>query len=111
MTESELHKNLATIGESFTRIQKQELRSQEREEAALLIGQFGIGLLSAFAVARRVEFFTRSYQPAVLAAVDLRGQHPLQHRVRAQRRHRHRVVLHLLDSRSTCSTRNACAKP
>lgn len=62
MTESELHKNLATIGESFTRIRKQELRGQQREEAALLIGQFGIGLLSAFAIARQVEFFTHTYQ-------------------------------------------------
>src|ERR1700676_2484982 len=62
MTEEELHKNLATIGESFTRIQKEELRGKQRQEAALLIGQFGIGLLSAFAIARKVEFFTRSYQ-------------------------------------------------
>jgi molecular chaperone HtpG len=63
MTEDDLHKNLATIGESFTRIQKEDLRGKQREEAALLIGQFGIGLLSAFAIARKVEFFTRSYQP------------------------------------------------
>lgn len=63
MTEEGLHKNLATIGESFTRIQKDDLRGKQREEAALLIGQFGIGLLSAFAIARKVEFFTRSYQP------------------------------------------------
>src|SRR5438132_7543265 len=63
MTEEELHKNLATIGESFTRIQKEDLRGQQREEAALLIGQFGIGLLSAFAIAHKLEFFTRSYQP------------------------------------------------
>jgi len=63
MTQDELHKNLATIGESFTRIQKEDLRGRQRDEAALLIGQFGIGLLSAFAIARKVEFFTRSYQP------------------------------------------------
>jgi molecular chaperone HtpG len=62
MTEEELHKNLATIGESFTRMQKEDLRGKQREEAALLIGQFGIGLLSAFAIARQVEFYTRSYQ-------------------------------------------------
>src|SRR5689334_10607463 len=40
MTEDDLHKNLATIGESFTRIQKEDLRGKHREEAALLIGQF-----------------------------------------------------------------------
>ncbi len=32
------------------------------QEAALLIGQFGIGLLSAFSVSKRVEVYTRSYR-------------------------------------------------
>jgi len=61
MTEQELHDNLATIGESFTRVQREQLRGQDAQQAAMLIGQFGIGMLSAFSVARRVEFFTRSY--------------------------------------------------
>jgi molecular chaperone HtpG len=62
MTEDELHKNLSTVGESFTRIQKDELRDANAQEAALLIGQFGIGLLSAFSISERVEVYTRSYQ-------------------------------------------------
>nr|VFJ47404.1 MAG: molecular chaperone HtpG [Candidatus Kentron sp. FW] len=62
MTEEELHKNLATIGESFTRLQREELKSKDAREAALLIGQFGIGLLSAFSISERVEVVTRSYQ-------------------------------------------------
>nr|VFJ45025.1 MAG: molecular chaperone HtpG [Candidatus Kentron sp. FM]VFJ45504.1 MAG: molecular chaperone HtpG [Candidatus Kentron sp. FM]VFK06700.1 MAG: molecular chaperone HtpG [Candidatus Kentron sp. FM] len=62
MTEAELHKNLATIGESFTRLQREELKEKDAREAALLIGQFGIGLLSAFSISERVEVITRSYQ-------------------------------------------------
>lgn len=62
MTEDELHNNLSTVGESFTRIQKDELRDADAQEAALLIGQFGIGLLSAFSISDRVEVHTRSYQ-------------------------------------------------
>ncbi len=60
MTEEGLHKNLATIGESFTRIQREQLRKKDAHEAALLIGQFGIGLLSAFSISRQVEIITRS---------------------------------------------------
>ncbi|MCP4696790.1 MAG: hypothetical protein GY862_08065 [Gammaproteobacteria bacterium] len=61
MTAEELKKNLSTIGESFTRLQKEELRGKDAREA-LLIGQFGIGLLSAFSISGRVEVITRSYQ-------------------------------------------------
>ncbi|MCX7112151.1 MAG: ATP-binding protein [Proteobacteria bacterium] len=60
MTEAGLHKNLSTIGESFTRIQRDQLREKDAHEAALLIGQFGIGLLSAFSISRQVEIITRS---------------------------------------------------
>ena len=62
MTEDELHENLSTVGESFTRIQRDKLRGANAQEAALLIGQFGIGLLSAFSISKRVEVFTRSYK-------------------------------------------------
>nr|VFK58768.1 MAG: molecular chaperone HtpG [Candidatus Kentron sp. TUN] len=62
MTEEELHRNLATIGESFTRIQREEFKNKDAREAALLIGQFGIGLLSAFSISKRVEVITRSAQ-------------------------------------------------
>lgn len=63
MTEEELHKYLSTIGEGFTKIQKDALKGAGAQEALLLIGQFGIGLLSAFSVAEQVEVFTRSYLP------------------------------------------------
>lgn len=62
MTEEELHKYLSTIGEGFTKVQKDELRVVGAQEALLLIGQFGIGLLSAFSVANKVEVFTRSWK-------------------------------------------------
>ena len=63
MTEKELHSYLSTIGEGFTKLQKEELRISSAEEAKLLIGQFGIGLLSAFSVASKVEVYTRSFLP------------------------------------------------
>lgn len=63
MTEEELHENLATIGRSFTNIQKKELQGAGAQEALLLIGQFGIGLLSAFSISEQVEVFTKSYLP------------------------------------------------
>jgi len=65
MTEEELHKNLATIGESLSRIQRDQLREKDAREAALLIGQFGIGLLSAFSVSSRVEVTTRSFREGI----------------------------------------------
>ena len=63
MTEHELHEYLSTIGQGFTKIQRERLREMEAQEALLLIGQFGIGLLSAFSVADTVEVYTRSTQP------------------------------------------------
>jgi molecular chaperone HtpG len=60
MTESELHDYLSTIGQGFTKLQREELRKVDAQEALLLIGQFGIGLLSAFSVADKVEVYTRS---------------------------------------------------
>jgi molecular chaperone HtpG len=63
MTEEELHEYLSTIGRGFTELQKKDLREAGVQEALLLIGQFGIGLLSAFSVAEKVEIYTRSYQP------------------------------------------------
>lgn len=62
MTEEELHKNLATIGESFTNIQRGQLWDKDPQAASRLIGQFGIGLLSAFSISDYVEFLTLSYR-------------------------------------------------
>src|SRR5512136_2067941 len=63
MTEQELHDYLSTIGQGFTKIQREALRDANAQEALLLIGQFGIGLLSAFSVADKVEVYTRSCRP------------------------------------------------
>lgn len=56
MTEQEIREYLATIGRSGT------AEFRQRENIVELIGQFGIGLLSAFIVADRVVIETQSYQ-------------------------------------------------
>lgn len=60
LTEREIHDYLSTIGRSGTGELKAELRAGDGERAVALIGQFGIGLLSAFIVADAVEVVTRS---------------------------------------------------
>lgn len=55
LTEEEIHRFLATIGAGYTRL----LREQGDES---LIGQFGLGFLSAFVVADEVTVTTTSYQ-------------------------------------------------
>jgi molecular chaperone HtpG len=53
MTDEDLEHFLSTIGKSGTRLQKQDVSG--------LVGQFGIGFLAAFLVARRVEVQTKRY--------------------------------------------------
>jgi molecular chaperone HtpG len=60
LTDEEIHKHLSTIGSSGTRELRRDLQARDRAAAVQLIGQFGIGLLSAFIVAERVEITTRS---------------------------------------------------
>jgi molecular chaperone HtpG len=62
MTEPELHEYLSTIGQGFTKIRREALRGANAQEALSLIGQFGIGLLSAFSVSERVEVYTRTWR-------------------------------------------------
>lgn len=59
LTRADIHGYLSTIGRSGTGELKQRLRQGDIGEAAALIGQFGIGLLSAFMVADRVDVHTR----------------------------------------------------
>lgn len=59
LTRDDIHGYLSTIGRSGTGELKQRLRHGDVGEAAALIGQFGIGLLSAFMVADRVDVHTR----------------------------------------------------
>jgi molecular chaperone HtpG len=61
MTRQEIQESLSTIGSSITREFKNKLMNSNREAAEKLIGQFGLGLLSAFTVAHRVEIITTSY--------------------------------------------------
>ncbi|MEV4258621.1 HSP90 family protein, partial [Spirillospora sp. NPDC049652] len=57
LTEDEVHRLLATIGRSSKRDELGFARSD-------FLGQFGIGLLSAFLVADEIEVVTRSARPA-----------------------------------------------
>jgi molecular chaperone HtpG len=56
LTEDEIKTHLATVGRGYTRT----LRDQGQSDG--LIGYFGLGFLSAFVVASRVEVRTTSYQ-------------------------------------------------
>lgn len=61
LSEQEVHEYLSTIGRSGTDQFRRQLMEKGRyAEANSLIGQFGIGLLSAFVVAERVVVQTRS---------------------------------------------------
>ncbi len=63
MTENEINDYLSTIGRSGTDEFRQQLIQLGRKAEVSLIGQFGIGLLSCFVVADKVEVITRSSQP------------------------------------------------
>ena len=53
LTEEEIRTYLATIGRGYTRELRERLSLYSPEEAAELIGQFGLGFLSAFLLASR----------------------------------------------------------
>lgn len=57
MDRTDIEEFLSTIGRTGTGERTQELA--ERNVTVDTIGQFGIGLLSAFVVAERIEVFTR----------------------------------------------------
>lgn len=65
LTEEEVHRFLATIGASSKR---EEVEERRRE----LIGQFGIGLLSAFVVSDEISVLTRSAKGG--PAISWRGR-------------------------------------
>ena len=60
LTDAEIDGYLSTIGRSGTDELRQRLAQADRGRAVELIGQFGIGLLSAFIVADRVAVVTRA---------------------------------------------------
>ncbi len=63
MTESEIHEFLSTVGKGYTAELRKALSEKNRDIAEKLIGQFGLGLLSAFIIAEKIQILTRSYQP------------------------------------------------
>jgi molecular chaperone HtpG len=62
LTREEIQTYLATVGHGYTSELRERLQFGGRKEALELIGQFGLGLLSAFIVADEIELVTRSYQ-------------------------------------------------
>src|SRR5437899_1829848 len=62
LTEEEIGTYLATIGRGYTRELRERLALCSPSEAAELIGQFGLGFLSAFLLASEVTLITRSFQ-------------------------------------------------
>jgi molecular chaperone HtpG len=62
LTEDEITGYLATIGRGYTRELRERLSLYSPEQAAELIGQFGLGFLSAFLLAAEVTVTTRSFQ-------------------------------------------------
>ena len=60
MTEKEITDYLSTIGRSGTKELGEELKKRDRGRTESLIGQFGIGILSAFVAADRLVVSTRS---------------------------------------------------
>jgi len=62
LTADEITNYLATIGRGYTRELRDRLSLYEAAEATELIGQFGLGFLSAFLLASEVTLLTRSAQ-------------------------------------------------
>ncbi|MBS0202432.1 MAG: ATP-binding protein [Planctomycetes bacterium] len=60
LTESEIHSYLTVIGRGYTRELRERLAADELQTSQALIGQFGIGFLSAFLLASSVTVQTRS---------------------------------------------------
>ena len=62
LTAPEIEEYLSTIGRSYTRQLGENLSFLQPDEADRLIGQFGLGFLSAFLIAEEVVLTTRSFR-------------------------------------------------
>src|SRR5262249_28155931 len=62
LTADEIANYLSTIGRGYTRELREKLTMFDQAEAGELIGQFGLGFLSAFLLASEVTLTTRSFQ-------------------------------------------------
>ena len=67
LTEDEVHRFLATIGESSK-------KAADGEGPTDFIGQFGIGILSCFVVSEEIVVISKSAREAAAPAVEWRGQ-------------------------------------
>lgn len=63
LTEEEINDYLSTIGRSYTRELTERLSILSPEKASELIGQFGLGFLSAFLIASEVKVISKSHKP------------------------------------------------
>jgi molecular chaperone HtpG len=66
LTEEEIHTYLTVIGRGYTRELRERLAAEDDGTARELIGQFGIGFLSAYLVASEVTVETRSKEGRAL---------------------------------------------
>jgi len=74
MSREDAVKNLGTIARSGTREAREKIKSvHSAEDAANLIGQFGVGFYSAFMVAERVVVVTRKAGEATATRWESRG--------------------------------------
>ena len=62
LTEADISEYLSTIGRSYTRELTERLSILSPEKASELIGQFGLGFLSAFLIASEVRVITKSHK-------------------------------------------------
>ncbi len=69
LTEDEVTEYLSTIGRSYTRQLGEDLAIFNPEEASRLVGQFGLGFLSAFLIAEEVILTTQSYKEGSQAII------------------------------------------
>lgn len=67
MTAEEMMNNLGVIARSGAKEFAQRLKESNSQNAAELIGQFGVGFYSVFMVAEKVEVTSRSYLPEAQA--------------------------------------------
>ena len=68
LTEDEVHRFLATIGQTSK-------RDAEWDAPGDFLGRFGIGLLSCFVVADEIAVVTRSARPGAQQTIEWRGRH------------------------------------
>ena len=65
MTAEELEENLGTIAKSGSLKFKEQIKAEDTDNAAEIIGQFGVGFYSAFMVADKVTVITKKYDSDV----------------------------------------------